>query len=267
MKYLTANLPPPPGYFRNVVEMNTHGAQNLQEVLDRAPSLPPQEFHACIIAAQSESDGSEDLIVMDTRETNDFVQQYIAGSLNFALGTHGGDTLSPVEGNFGIWVGTLVSPQARLLIVAPPGKEEESVRRLARVGFQNVVGVLSGGIAAWADAGLDLLHAARAEVTPDLFADSSVVVIDVRTQREFNCPGTGRVSDALLISLVDMKNVDALCDLDPRKEYLCYCRGGFRSAIAASFMRRAGLKVRDVLGGIRAINELAPNAVLKPTTN
>lgn len=110
-----------------------------------------------------------------------------SGSLNFALGTHGGDTLSPVEGNFGIWVrasrllafvvvlkllplwlqvGTLVSPQARLLIVAPPGKEEESVRRLARVGFQNVVGVLSGGIAAWADAGLDLLHAARAEVSP-----------------------------------------------------------------------------------------------------
>jgi len=185
----------------------------------------------------------------DTRDASEFVRSHVVGSVNMPLGTHGGEVLSAVEGNFAIWVGTLIPVDAPLLVIAPKGRSQEALTRLGRIGYtKNVRGVLEGGVQ-------DL----RGLASLERFAPQSVEqmrhvkFLDVRTAAEFACPRVGRVGGAVSVPLggsmqeyVDIVNAAGLSSGD---EYVAYCSGGFRSTIACSIMRSAGFNVTDIYGG------------------
>lgn len=131
----TADLPPAPGYFPEVVRLNKFGGDLVSDLASRAKSV------SCAEAARlSQEPGT---VVIDLRDADDFAAIHIKGSLNFPLGADDGAVLRPQDGNFGIWVGTLLSPKTPLLLVCSLGREIEAVQRLSRVGFENIVGVLT----------------------------------------------------------------------------------------------------------------------------
>jgi hydroxyacylglutathione hydrolase len=131
----TADLPPAPGYFPEVVRLNKFGGELVADLAARAKTVTCEEA-----ARLREVPGT---VVVDLRDADDFAAVHIKGSLNFPLGADDGAVLRPQDGNFGIWVGTILSPKTPLLLVCTLGREVEAVQRLARVGFENVVGVLT----------------------------------------------------------------------------------------------------------------------------
>lgn len=280
VEFLTEGLAPPPQYFLNAVQMNLAGAESMADVLGRVPMLSPAAFQAAMGGAaeakslalsdkgattECKGEGEEEVLVLDTRGANDFAPQFIPGSVNFPVGINGGEIMAPEEGNFGIWIGTMLNPKTPLLVLSAPGKEQESLQRLARVGFQNVLGVLEGGIAAWVEAGLPTSSSGRCTLTGPEQLQGEVTILDVRTPGEFACtrPLGGHANGAINIPLPTMNKPGVFDGLDKDATYLCYCLGGFRSAIAASFMRRAGLNVRDIVGGKTHMDKVADSAMFR----
>mmetsp|Transcript_13635 Transcript_13635/g.43548 ORF Transcript_13635/g.43548 Transcript_13635/m.43548 type:complete len:509 (+) Transcript_13635:40-1566(+) len=249
VEYITTGQPEAPQYFLPVVKMNKMGAGKVEEFVSAVPALEAEAF-----AAQRERRhmGAEEIVVLDTREADDYAAGHVVGSVNFPVGLNRGEKLESFEGNFAIWVGTLVSPSAVLLLVAPEGKEQESILRLARIGYHNVLGYLAGGMTAWKAAGLHIGHTTRHAI-PDqaalaaLVAKPGVQVLDVRTEGEFNCPRNGHIRGAINIPLNVLPS--RLGELDKDKHYAVYCSGGYRSAIAASYLLQEGIGSGDLHGG------------------
>jgi len=146
-----------------------------------------------------------------------------------------------------VWVGTLLDIKRPLVLVTEIGKEEESVLRLARVGYENVVGYLLGGINSW-----DEKLATVTSITPEQMKMETAEgwdVLDVRKPGEW---AISHLRDAQFIPLADMpRNLDLL---DKNKSYAVYCGGGYRSMIAISLMRREGFKhLINIRGGFGAM--------------
>jgi rhodanese-related sulfurtransferase len=166
--------------------------------------------------------------------------------------------------DFAIWVGTLLHPSTNILLVTPEGKERESIERLARVGFHNVIGYLEGGFPSWKTGEdqwgyaykVDSFERVRLSEASDLQAlvdDEDVVLVDFRTGHEFDCPTNGHVKGAIKMPLGELPA--RLAELDATKRYVTYCSGGFRSTIGVGFMLHKGLKVvRRVLCEVRRLS-------------
>jgi glyoxylase-like metal-dependent hydrolase (beta-lactamase superfamily II)/rhodanese-related sulfurtransferase len=263
--FLTDEEQSVPQYFPAVVALNVEGAVAMGEEVNKVPMLSPAAFEALL--EEEVKEGELAPLVLDTREPEDFDEGHIEGSLNFAIGFHGGDSLSETEGNFGIWIGTLIAPGTPLLLVTAPGKEVESIQRLGRVGYAgSVKAVLGGGIPSWVVEGRPLSMSNRIALSSERQLES-FVVLDIRQPSEFACTGNGRVRDALSLPL------DTLCtssltppatsasgvSLNLETPYICYCRGGYRSAIAKSILLKQGLNVSDIQRGFRAVQEGFPH--------
>eukprot|EP00045_Choanoeca_perplexa_P015883 m.206593 g.206593 ORF g.206593 m.206593 type:complete len:500 (-) comp17106_c0_seq2:3743-5242(-) len=233
-----------PQYFPNAVMTNLQGAGGLDEEIQAVARLSPEEFA---------SKQGDDVVVLDTRGADPFAAGYIKSSLNIPLGEGGGVKLEYEDGNFAIWVGTLIKPKASVLLVTEVGKEDESVQRLGRIGYAaQVIGVLSGGVQAWSDAGRVLESYTRHTLAgvPDvekLQQADSTVIVDARTAGEFNCAVRGHLIGAVNLPLGEIQT--AAKALDASKHYVVYCLGGFRSTITTSIMRQHGLDAVDVVGG------------------
>jgi rhodanese-related sulfurtransferase len=185
---------------------------------------------------------AEDALVIDARSKEEFAKEYIPGSVFFGL-----------DGSFAAWVGALVPElQQPILFVAEPGKEEEVVTRLSRVGYDNPIGFLEGGVGAWKAAGeeVDSIE----EVAVDEFTkfyNAGMPVLDVRKASEYeaqhlvgaaNCP-----LDFINKSMEQVKR---------DQKYYLYCATGYRSLIAASILKARGFgKVVNVVGGFKALQE------------
>jgi hydroxyacylglutathione hydrolase len=226
--------------------------EDVAEELSRVPYLSPAEFHNLLGSGR-------EYTIIDTRKPKDFFSGHIAGSLSFSLGGAGGAVVGTEDGNFAIWVGTLVSSSAELLIVAESGRDGETLQRLSRIAFTNVKGVLKGGIDAYKDAGFALESFQRIDLRePETSLESLLAsghrLIDVRTETEYNGNTATSATNMPLATLPTQ-----LDRLDRSVDYVAFCVSGYRSAIATSLLRKAGFRVRDIFGGFAAINWTAPS--------
>jgi len=237
IKELLDGLGRPPAYFPQNVLMNSKGYQSLDTVLaNGAKALTPAEFEAVANATGA--------LVLDVRHENDFIQEHIPNSIFIGL-----------NGGFAPWVGALIMDVKQpLLLVTPEGKEAETVTRLARVGFDNTLGFLNGGISAWKESGYET-DSIRS-VAPEVFADSfneQTLVIDSRKPGEFN---GGHVINALNIPL-DFVN-EQLAEVPKEKDFYIHCAGGYRSVIMASILKARGYhNMINVDKGFAGIKETA----------
>lgn len=234
---VTAGLSAPPTYFPINAQINKEGYESLETVLKKG--LQPLSI------ADIKKGLQNDAILLDTREAAVFTQGFIPGSIFIGL-----------EGRFAEWAGSLLPFDKDMIIVAEEGKEEESIVRLARVGFQKVMGYAAGGFDAWKNAGeeIDLLIEIEAdELAMDLPFDPNIVVVDVRKPTEF---ADGHVKDAVNIPLDSMTDPASMANLEEDQNIYVHCAGGYRSVIASSLLKRQGIhNLHYVQGGWTKIKE------------
>ena len=230
---VTDGIPSPPAYFPQNVGMNKHGYDT-----SHRPDLPAL---ALSVDAFKEQALEENIVVLDVRSRDEFVQEFIPGSLFIGL-----------DGQFAPWVGSLLKDvHTPILLVANPHQVEEAVIRLARVGFDHVQGYLDGGIAAWKASGgiLDAIASVSANaIEPSL--EEGGLLLDVRKESEFKANHVvGAVSEPL-----DYWIDPSMVESYPSHSTYVHCAGGYRSVIACSLLKKLGLSdVINVEGGMDAI--------------
>jgi glyoxylase-like metal-dependent hydrolase (beta-lactamase superfamily II) len=229
---ITTGLAAPPPYFFKDAFINKNGYQNIDEVIsNNAKALDVNEFKKQLSAGA---------FILDTRVADDFEKAFISGSLNIGL-----------NGQFAVWVGTLVDITKPLLLITADGKENETVLRLARVGYENVKGYLKGGISSWVADGnkTDTVTSITAQEVESNFG--KMPVLDVRKTSEFD---NGHVKNAIHIPLCDLEK--KLDKIDKSKTYIMHCAGGYRSMMAASILKARGYtNFVNVYGGYAKIKE------------
>ena len=234
---VTAGLMPPPQYFAKNAKLNKTGYGSIDTVLERGTvALSPAAFETVVEA--------EGALILDTRHEQEFKDGFVPGSIFIGI-----------DGDFAPWVGALiVDLQQPIVVIAPEGREEEVVTRLARVGYDNTIGYLKGGIEAWKAAGkeLDSIESITAdELAARLKTGKAKKVLDVRKPTEYL---SQHVEGALNFPL-DYINRN-MSRLDPHQEYHLHCLGGYRSMITASILRSRGFGfLVDIKEGWRAIEE------------
>ncbi len=234
---VTDGLAAPPTYFPINAKINKEGYESLDAVLEKA--LTP------LTVEQLKQKLADDYILLDSRHAAEFVQGFVPGSISIGL-----------EGRFAEWAGSLLPFDKPLLLVTAPGKEKETVIRLARVGFANMEGYLEGGFESWNNSGetIDLIVDVEPdELAMDLPFDPKLVVLDVRKEVEF---ADGHVKGAINIPLGEMTDPASMADIDDIDNLYVHCAGGYRSVIAASMLKRQGIhNLRNVLGGWAKIKD------------
>jgi hydroxyacylglutathione hydrolase len=231
---VTDGLTPPPFYFPKNVQLNKTGVQAVREVLKTGLTAhSPKEFEDLVNAV--------DALIIDTRKPDAFGKGFIPRSIFIGI-----------DGDFAPWVGTLVRDiQQEILIVADEGREEEVVRRLARVGYDNVLGYLQGGIEAWKASGreTDEIDTVSAEEFAEIYKRNNLIIKDVRKTSEFE---TGHVKDAENIPLAQISEL--MTEFDKEEPNYVHCAGGYRSMVAASILKSRGYhNVVNIEGGYGAI--------------
>lgn len=229
-------MPPPPQYFAKNAMMNKSGYDTFETVLKKGDNaLNPEEFEA--IANQ------EDALVLDVRHEKDFVKGHIPNSI--FIGIHGG---------FAPWVGALITDLKQpILLITPEGKEKETVTRLSRVGYDNTLGYLKGGINAWKTAGKDIetIKSINVDEFSEHFKNENINVLDVRKDGEYKSEHLE--GDNVQHFALDFIN-DNMNSINKDKNYYVHCAGGYRSVIAASILKARGFNnLVDIAGGFGAI--------------
>jgi len=218
VEVVTDGLAEPPAYFPKNAMINKAGYQNIDEVMKRnLKPLDPEGLTAAVEAGAT---------ILDTRDPDSYEKANLPHSVNIGL-----------DGQYAVWVGTLLNIGDPIVLVTEPGSEKESVLRLARVGFENVKGYLDGGVIAWENSGRKVEKVAS--ISPSEAKqkiDEGYEVLDVRNNTETQ---TEHVKDALNIPLKDLPTQWE--QLDKSKTYLVHCAGGYRSMIAASILKSKGI--------------------------
>lgn len=226
---VTDGILPPPQYFFEDARINKAGYDPIEEVIkaNTKPLTPSQVKQAVRVGA----------IILDTRTADDFEKGFIPGAINIGL-----------NGQFAVWVGTLIDITKNIVLVTEAGKEHESVLRLARVGYEKVIGYLEGGVAAWTEE-LDTVTSITAEELKLRLESTSI--LDVRKPGEWHA---GHLKEASFVPLADFP--ENLTELDKDKSYIVHCGGGYRSMTAISIMKNHGFKnLINVYGGFGAMQK------------
>ena len=245
VELLTADLPERPGYFSQDAEINRQGAEAIEE-------LAPLAAMSAEEAAKLTSGADAAAILLDTRPSADFFAGHVPGSVHIAL-----------SGQYASWAGALIGLERPVILVAEDEQSlEESRMRLARVGIERIIGYLNGGVHAWQESGRDVAQLAQIsanELQSLLAQDDGIQVVDVRRASEWD---DGHISQAHLKPLNQFSKLlgadfearkKVLGDLDASRPVVVHCKGGYRSAIAASVLERAGFPtVVNLIGGMDA---------------
>ena len=234
---LTSGLTPPPFYFPENVMMNKMGVESLDVIKERANrALTPDEF-----VQVAEETGA---LLLDVRDPQTFAAGFIPNSISIGI-----------KGNFAPWVGTLITDiKQPILLIAEPNTEDEAVTRLARVGYDNVVGYLKDGFQTWLDTEKDFdeIVSVSPEEFVELVDETELKVLDVRKPGEYE---TSHVEGSISAPL-DFIN-ESMKLIDPEETYLVHCAGGYRSMIFTSILRARGFEnLIDVAGGFGKIKEV-----------
>lgn len=234
VKAVTDGLLPPPAYFGMNVAMNKQGYDRFEEVLTHGMrALSPEAFEALAESAHA--------LILDTRTNTDFALEFIPQSINIGL-----------DGDFAPWVGALiVDVKQPILLVTDPGREEETVTRLSRVGFDRVLGYLEGGLDNWKKSGKETDRVNR--ISAEQFAAEVKMgadkVIDIRKESEY---ASEHIEDAYSRPLANINNW--VKDINPQEHFYLHCAGGYRSMIAASILQaRCYRNFTEIEGGFNAI--------------
>ncbi|MGW8123161.1 MBL fold metallo-hydrolase [Roseivirga echinicomitans] len=236
VKEVTTGILPPPQYFQKNAMLNKTGASSLDDILVKGSvPLDPETFEAIA--------NHEEALILDTRNQVDFKDGFIPNSIFIGI-----------EGGFAPWVGALITDLKQpIIFLAEEGKEEEVVTRLSRVGYDNTLGYLKGGIEAWKKAGkeIDTIESIPASQLAKEFKSGKLNVLDVRKPTEYDAE---HIEGAENVAL-DYIN-EEMSKISKDKTYHIHCAGGYRSMIFSSILKSRGFdKIVDVAGGFSAISE------------
>jgi rhodanese-related sulfurtransferase len=234
---VTDGLKPPPAYFPLNVKLNKLGYESIDKVLSKGQhKLSPRAFE---VAANETG-----AVVLDVRHQDEFAKSHVPNSIFIGL-----------DGSFAPWVGDLIKDiNQKILLVVSKDKLEEAITRLSRVGFDNIIGYLDGGMKAWIKEGkeTDNVKSIPATELKNLMEKSTgLEMVDVRKESEYlseNIPG------AQNIPLSEINN--HLAAFPKENDFYIHCAGGYRSMIASSILKSRGIhNIVDVAGGFEAIKE------------
>ncbi len=237
IKEVTDGLMPAPAYFPLNVMLNKKGYDSFDSVMERGlKGMSPAAFE---VAANETG-----ALILDTRNPQIFATGFIPNSINIGI-----------DGQFAPWVGTLISDiKQELLIVAEPGREEEVITRLSRVGYDNAIGFLDGGFETWKNSGkeMDSITSITADELQERMAENAGFnILDVRRNGEYL---SEHIVNAINSPLDNVN--DVMASIDKEKKYYVHCAGGYRSMIFTSILRARGFdNLVDVKGGFRAIKD------------
>jgi len=177
-------------------------------------------------------------LILDTRKADEFEKGFIPGSINIGL-----------NGQFAVWVGTLIDIQKKLVLVTEPGRESETVLRLARVGYEKIAGYLQGGVSSY-DNELEKVRSIPADEIKRM-REHGAVVLDVRKPGEWS---VSHIKDAEFLPLANFP--ENLSGLNKDQKYVVHCGGGYRSMTAISIMKKFGFKdLANIQGGFGAMQK------------
>jgi hydroxyacylglutathione hydrolase len=228
---ITANQPKAPNYWKFERAINLNGHKALDEVMTN--SLKPLSADNALLMRDK---GAQ---ILDAREMDDYADKHLANTINIAL-----------SGHYAFWAGQFLDNKTPIIVIADPGKEKQAIARLGRIGFDNVVGFVDGGIAAFASKP-DLLQSNKRETATSLVGrleknNGAPLVVDIRNdgeRKEIYIDGSLHVPLMVLLEQSDKLPKD--------RDIVVQCATGFRSSIAASLLRQRGFdKVTDLSGGI-----------------
>ncbi|GGI58186.1 MBL fold metallo-hydrolase [Winogradskyella haliclonae] len=236
VKEVLDGIAPPPQYFAKNAMMNKSGYADFEDVLKQGDKpLSPDDFEALA--------NHETALVLDVRPQADYTKGHIPNSIFIGL-----------NGQFAPWVGALITDiKQPIVLVAPEGKESEAITRLSRVGYDNTLGYLEGGIKSWKSSGraIETLESISAETFAERIKNDTVNILDVRKDGEYN---SSHLENAQHFAL-DFIN-ENMSQVDKNKTYHIHCAGGYRSVIAASILKARGFTdLVDVAGGFGAIKK------------
>jgi hydroxyacylglutathione hydrolase len=231
---VTDGLLPPPAYFGMNVAMNKKGYNSFENVLNLGMrALTPKEFETA-----AEENGA---LLLDTRKNGVFAKGFIPQSINIGI-----------DGDFAPWVGALVANVKQpILIICEVGQEEETVTRLSRVGFDNLLGHLEGGFDAWVNAGneIDTINRISAAQFEQEVKIGESKIVDIRKETEYSAEHVDEAYNKPLAAINDW-----IKDIDPKEHFYIHCAGGYRSMIAASILEARGFRnFTEIEGGFNAI--------------
>ena len=242
IELVTENQPAAPAYFFKDAAINKNGYENLDVVL--------QKEMKDLSASQVADFIKNGAIILDVRNNNDFADNHIKGAINIAL-----------NGSFAIYTGSIMSLSQPIVLVCEMGKEKEPLTRLARVGFENVIGYWDDDINFLEPFGVELskIKTITVDDLNEVLTNEKIVVLDVRLKNEFNVQ---HLKNAINIPLNELQ--ERITELNPKDELLIYCAGGYRSMIAASILEKNGFKkLINLNGGINAVNKYKPEMILQ----
>ena len=228
---ICSNIPKPPKYFIESVKKNINGYDNLNLLLKK--SLIPikiDDFKSFM--------NDEKYVIIDTRNSNDFAKGYLKNSINIGL-----------NGSFAISAGNLVDVKQNILIVCDLGDEEESMKRLMRVGFDNIIGYLDGSFVYWKNQGNEYSEINQIE-SKDINQIYKEIILDVRTKNEY--------AESHCLNSVNMPLYQINSDykkLDINTNYFVHCQSGYRSMIASSLLKNKGFNVIEIKDGFNGIKK------------
>ena len=235
---VTEGLGAPPLYFPINARINKEGYTNLDTIIE-------QGLQPLTVAAFKEKLAETEALLLDTRPVAMFTVGFVPGAVFIGL-----------EGRFAEWAGSLLPFDQPILLITEAGQEKETLIRMARVGFDKIIGYLEGGFEAWQQAGetIDMIIDVEAdELAMDIPFDENLVVVDVRKEVEF---ADGHVKDAINLPLASLTDPGNLADFNDTHNLYIHCAGGYRSVIAASLIKRQGIhNLRNVVGGWARIKE------------
>jgi len=236
IKEVTTGIAPPPQYFAKNAMMNKTGYDSLDDVIKRGSiALDPETFEAIA--------NHEGALVVDTRTAAEFAQGHIPNSIFIG-----------VDGSFAPWVGALITDLKQAIVfIAAEGQEDEIVTRFSRVGYDNTMGYLEGGIKSWKDAGKEVatVESISAKEFENRYKDGGLTVLDVRKPSEFSAE---HVDGAINLPLDSINT--SMDRMNKETPYLIHCAGGYRSMIFTSILKARGFhKLVDIQGGFKAIQE------------
>lgn len=238
IKEVTHGLLPPPAYFRMNVAMNKKGIESFETVFNNGmKAINAIEFE--MIAEETNA------LVLDTRDNGEFAKGFIPQSINIGI-----------SGDFASWVGALITDVNQpIILVTEVGMEQESLTRLSRVGFDNLIGYLKGGFDSWKKAGYEVDTVNR--ITAEQFAKEIKVgeskVNDVRRESEYEAEHVDQAYSKPLAYINEWVK-----DINPDEHFYLHCAGGYRSMMAASILQARGYRnFTEIEGGFNAIAQTA----------
>ena len=237
VKEVLTGLVAPPSYFPLNVLMNIKGYDSIDKVLERGQhKLSPAAFE---VAANETG-----ALILDTRDPQEFAKAFVPNAINIGI-----------DGNFAPWVGAMIPDiKQQILIITEPGREEEVVTRLARVGYDYCIGYLDGGIDAWKKAGkeTDSIRSITVnELAVIVKKDTQAHILDVRKKSEYDSEHVVNAENAPL----DFIN-ESMAQINRKDTYYVHCAGGYRSMIFVSTLRARGFdNLVDVKGGFKEMKE------------